>query len=52
VLRYLARYVFRIAITNSRIVGLNARAVSFRHKHHQSQRWRTSTLEGEEFMHR
>ena len=30
-LRYLARYVFHLAITNSRIVGLNARAVSFRY---------------------
>ena len=51
-LRYLAQYVFRIAITNSHIVGLNDRAVSFRYKHRQSRRWRTSTLEGEEFVRR
>ena len=52
VLRYLARYVFRIAITNSRIVGLDERTVSFRTKHRQSRRWRTCTLEGAEFMRR
>jgi Zn finger protein HypA/HybF involved in hydrogenase expression len=52
VLRYLARYVFRIAITNARIVGLDERAVSFRYKHRQSNRWRTCTLEGAEFMRR
>jgi hypothetical protein len=52
VLRYLARYVFRIAITNSRIVGLDQNTVSFRYKHRQSNRWRICTLEGEEFMRR
>jgi hypothetical protein len=52
VLRYLARYVFRIAITNSRIVGLDERSVSFRYKHRQSNRWRTCTLDGAEFMRR
>ena len=52
VLRYLARYVFRIAITNSRIVGLDENTVSFRYKHRQSNRWRICTLEGEEFMRR
>lgn len=52
VLRYLARYVFRIAITNSRIVALDERTVAFRYMHRQSRRWRTSTLEGEEFMRR
>src|SRR5262249_58516329 len=52
VLRYLARYVFRIAITNSRIVALDEHTVSFRYKHRQSNRWRTRTLDGEEFMRR
>src|SRR4029077_19637240 len=46
------RYVFRIAITNSRIVGLDERSVSFRYKHRQSNRWRICTLDGEEFMRR
>ena len=52
VLRYLARYVLRIAITNSRIVGLDQNTVSFRYKHRQSNRWRICTLDGEEFMRR
>jgi hypothetical protein len=30
VLRYLARYVFRVAISNSRIVALDHRTVAFR----------------------
>jgi hypothetical protein len=52
VLRYLARYVFRIAITNSRIVGLDETGVSIRHKHRASNRWRTLRLSGHEFMRR
>jgi hypothetical protein len=52
ILKYLARYVFRIAITNSRIVALDEQTVSFRYKHRQSNRWRICTLDGEEFMRR
>jgi len=52
VLRYLARYVFRIAITNSRIVSLDEHTVSFRYNHRQSNRWRICTLHGQEFMRR
>lgn len=52
VLRYLARYVFRIAITNSRIVSLDESTVGFRYKHRQSSRWRTCTIDGQEFMRR
>ena len=52
VLRYLARYVFRIAITNSRIVSLDEHTVSFRYNHRQSNRWRICTLDGQEFMRR
>src|SRR5262249_20205419 len=52
VLRYLARYVFRIAITNSRILALDERTVSFRYKHRQSNRWRICSLDGEDFMRR
>ena len=36
VLRYLARYVFRVAITNSRIVGLDENGVTIRHKDRKS----------------
>jgi len=52
VLRYLARYVFRIAITNSRIVALDDHTVALRYKHRQSNRWRICTLDGAEFMRR
>ena len=52
VLRYLARYVFRVAITSSRIVGLDEDGVTFRHKHRAANRWRTTRLSGHEFMRR
>ena len=52
VLDYLARYVFRVAITNARIVGLDDQAVTIRHKHRKSNRWRTSRMPGQEFMRR
>ena len=52
VLDYLARYVFRVAITNARIVGLDDQAVAVRHKHRKSNRWRVSRVPGQEFMRR
>jgi hypothetical protein len=52
VLRYLARYVFRVAITNSRIVSLDDEAVTIRHKDRKSIQWRTTRLTGHEFMRR
>ena len=52
VLDYLARYVFRVAITNTRIVGLDDEAVTIRHKHRKSNRWRMSRIPGQEFMRR
>jgi Putative transposase len=52
VLRYLARYVFRVAITNSRIVGLDDKRVTIRYKDRKSMQWRTTRLTGHEFMRR
>lgn len=52
VLRYLARYVFRTAISNSRIESLDGDGVTFRHKHRASNRWRRTRLSGHEFMRR
>jgi hypothetical protein len=52
VLRYLARYVFRVAITESRIVGLDDTGVTIRHKHRASGQWRKTRLDGHEFMRR
>jgi hypothetical protein len=51
-LRYLARYVFRAAISNSRIESLDRDGVTFRHKHRASNRWRRTRLSGHEFMRR
>jgi hypothetical protein len=52
VLDYLARYVFRVAITNTRIVGLDEQTVTIRYKQRKSNRWRTSRISGHEFMRR
>ena len=52
VLRYLARYVFRIAISNSRILALDDRTVTFRYKDHKSSCWKTCRMNGHELMRR
>ena len=52
VLRYLARYVYRVAITNSRLVGLDDDGVTIRHKERASGRWLVTRLSGHEFMRR
>jgi Putative transposase/Transposase zinc-binding domain len=53
VLKYLARYTHRIAISNRRLVSMDHNSVSFRwkdYKHHN--RPRTMTLDGREFLRR
>jgi hypothetical protein len=52
VLDYLARYVFRVAITNNRIVGLDDETVTLRYKKRKSNRWRTCRIPGDEFIRR
>jgi hypothetical protein len=52
VLDYLARYVFRIAITNARIVGLEDAGVTFEYRDRRTGRRRTCPLSGEEFIRR
>jgi hypothetical protein len=52
VLDYLARYVHRIAITNSRILAIGENTVTFRYKNRKQNRWRTCTLSGHEFLRR
>jgi hypothetical protein len=52
VLRYLARYAFRIAITNARIVAMDATHVTFRYKDREANLWRTCRLTGVEFLRR
>jgi hypothetical protein len=53
VLKYLARYTHRIAISNSRLVSVDNQSVTFKYKdyaHHH--RKRTMTLDGAEFLRR
>jgi len=52
VLNYLARYVFRIAISNARILDMDATHVLFRSKDHRTGTWRTVRLPGVEFLRR
>ena len=50
VLDYLARYVFRIAISNSRIESIDNGMVRFRYRDNRSQEIRRVTLPGVEFI--
>lgn len=52
VLDYLARYVFRIAISNARIVTMDENTVTFKYKNRKQKRWKTCQVSGEEFMRR
>jgi len=52
VLNYLSRYVFRIAISNARILDMDTTHVLFRCKHHRTGTWRTVRLPGVEFLRR
>ena len=52
VLDYLARYVFRIALTNARIVGLDDETVTIQYKDRKTGHARTCRLSGDEFMRR
>jgi hypothetical protein len=49
---YLAPYVFKVAIANSRIVGLKDRTVIFMYRKPGSARPRTTTLDAMEFLRR
>ena len=52
VLKYLARYVHRVAITNSRILSIDKGRVTFRYKDSSNGQWKTMTLSGAEFIRR
>lgn len=51
-LKYLAPYVFRVAISNTRIVKVEDRKVFIRYKKPRSQRWRILILDVLEFLRR
>jgi len=50
--KYLAPYVFKVAISNSRITGLDDRTVSFKYKVKNSNRMRNTALDVMEFIRR
>jgi hypothetical protein len=55
VLAYLSRYTHRVAISNSRLVAMDPRGVTFRWKDYRSKgrtRHKTMTLQPQEFMRR
>nr|WP_255763806.1 IS91 family transposase [Pelomonas sp. P7] len=55
VLAYLSRYTHRVAISNSRLVSLDPRGVTFRWKDYRVKgrtRYKTMTLDADEFMRR
>jgi hypothetical protein len=51
-LKYLAPYVYRIAITNNRIEKLQNGQLSFRFKNSDTDQWQTATVPVPEFIHR
>jgi hypothetical protein len=51
-IKYLAPYVFKVAISDSRILKIENRKVIFRYKKPKSRRWRTMALDVIEFMRR
>lgn len=51
-MKYLGAYVFRVAISNARIVAYDGQQVSFKYQKVGASRWRTLTLPAFEFMRR
>ena len=51
-LQYLARYVFRIAITNHRLIAMDESHVTIKYKDHKTDQWKTERLEGVQFLRR
>jgi len=51
-IKYLTPYVFRVAISNSRIVSFKGGEVSFKYRKSGSNRWRKMTVSAMEFIRR
>lgn len=51
-LQCLARYVFRIAITNHRLISMDESHVTLRYKDHDTGQWKTERIEGVQFLRR
>jgi hypothetical protein len=52
VLKYMAPYIFRVAISNKRLVRMENETVTFRYKDNKTRSWRLMTLQAEEFIRR
>ncbi len=52
VLKYLARYVHRVALTNARLIAVRGEQVVFRYRERGSRKSRTMRLHGHEFLRR
>jgi Putative transposase/Transposase zinc-binding domain len=52
VLAYLSRYVFRTAISNARILGMDQTHVTFRWKDRRAEAWQIERVPGVEFLRR
>jgi len=50
VLKYLAPYVYRVAISDRRIVNVNERSVTFRYTPSKSKQTKQRTVDGHEFL--
>lgn len=51
-MRYLARYVFKLAIANSRIIEADNKKVTFKYKNAKTKKWRQIALQTDEFIRR
>ena len=51
-LKYLAPYIFRVAISNRRILKVANDTVTFRYRESDTGRWRTCTLSAKDFLRR
>jgi hypothetical protein len=52
VLNYLARYIFRVAISNSRLERIEDGQITFRYRDNRTQQLQRVTIPGEEFIRR
>jgi hypothetical protein len=51
-LRYLSRYVFRVAISNNRIKSMKDYAITFTYKDRERKTWKSTTVDAMEFIRR
>ncbi|MGQ9426757.1 IS91 family transposase, partial [Gilvimarinus sp. DZF01] len=49
-LRYLARYLYRGVLSNANILSDDGRNVTFRYRDAKTNRWKTRTVTGEQFI--